>query len=108
MHVPISASVISGNRQVSLHITLTTILTTKRLSAASVNNQPELEPNTFSLLLFDKKNTNNRFIIQKSNATQHNSASSEHSIKYNVDVAARRIIISNMPYLSCFTNYNTL
>jgi len=32
------------------------ILTTNKLSAASVNNQPELDPNTFSLLLLHRNN----------------------------------------------------
>lgn len=43
------------------------ILTTNKLSAASVNNHPELDPNTFSLLLSTDNNGLQLCLIQEIN-----------------------------------------
>jgi len=45
------------------------IFTTNKLSAASVNNHPELDPNTFSLLLVHSNN-HIQFINSKHNTLQ--------------------------------------
>jgi len=59
------------------------ILTTNKLSAASVNNHPEFDPNTFSLLLVDENKQ--QYLIQKPNRRPHRKIiCSNHYEKYRI------------------------